>query len=157
MRPNSVSHPKTRPMCVCLFALWECGNVHGWSSFLTSWYVHPVWRALFNIIFVVFFYLKTILTMWLAEYHITRFFFALYPKFTTTKLLKSMDNIFAFTLICSVFCFCCYFSLALCNFVKMEDCEFSELVSCTKPLSEISEFSGLSFLSKKSDLDKLCP
>lgn len=94
MRPNSVSHPKTRPMCVCLFALWECGNVHGWSSFLTSWYVHPVWRALFNIIFVVFFYLKTILTMWLAEYHITRFFFALYPKFTTTKLLKSMDNNF---------------------------------------------------------------
>ncbi|XP_031626675.1 uncharacterized protein LOC116342972 [Contarinia nasturtii] len=47
--------------------------------------------------------------------------------------------------------------IVLCNYVKMETCDFNELVSCTRPLSEISEFSGLSFLSKKSDLDKLCP
>lgn len=46
---------------------------------------------------------------------------------------------------------------ALCSYVKMEVCDQTELIGCTKPLSEVAEFSGLSFLSQKSDLDKLCP
>lgn len=41
--------------------------------------------------------------------------------------------------------------------VTTEDCGQEELVQCTKPLQVLSATSELSFVTKKEELDKLCP
>lgn len=41
--------------------------------------------------------------------------------------------------------------------VTTEDCGQEELVQCTKPLQMLSATSELSFVTKKEELDKLCP
>ncbi|KFB37729.1 AGAP011666-PA-like protein [Anopheles sinensis] len=38
-----------------------------------------------------------------------------------------------------------------------EDCGQEELVQCTRPLQVLSATSELSFVTKKEELDKLCP
>uniref|UniRef100_A0A182NDP3 Uncharacterized protein n=1 Tax=Anopheles dirus TaxID=7168 RepID=A0A182NDP3_9DIPT len=41
--------------------------------------------------------------------------------------------------------------------VITEDCGQEELVQCTRPLQVLSATSELSFVTKKEELDKLCP
>uniref|UniRef100_A0A182WEJ2 Uncharacterized protein n=1 Tax=Anopheles minimus TaxID=112268 RepID=A0A182WEJ2_9DIPT len=46
---------------------------------------------------------------------------------------------------------------ALVRQVITEDCGQEELVQCTRPLQVLSATSELSFVTKKEELDKLCP
>ncbi|KAJ6645587.1 hypothetical protein Bhyg_00793 [Pseudolycoriella hygida] len=39
----------------------------------------------------------------------------------------------------------------------MEECGQDELAACARPLQVLTETSELSFVTKKSELDKLCP
>uniref|UniRef100_A0A182YJC0 Uncharacterized protein n=1 Tax=Anopheles stephensi TaxID=30069 RepID=A0A182YJC0_ANOST len=49
------------------------------------------------------------------------------------------------------------FLWALVRQVITEDCGQEELVQCTRPLQVLSATSELSFVTKKEELDKLCP
>lgn len=50
-----------------------------------------------------------------------------------------------------------FFCLALCNYVKMEDCSQDELYKCTKSVSIVSEMSNDIALRTKADLNRICP
>ncbi|XP_037033664.1 uncharacterized protein LOC119072520 isoform X2 [Bradysia coprophila] len=44
-----------------------------------------------------------------------------------------------------------------CDYIEMEECGQDELAACSRPLQVLTETSELSFVTKKSELDKLCP
>lgn len=60
-----------------------------------------------------------------------------------------------FYLIVVVFFF--LFALAVLSGAHAIDCGQEELLQCQRSLSELNEFSDLSFLSRKSNLEKQCP
>lgn len=54
------------------------------------------------------------------------------------------------------FYFSCIFS-GFIAFVRTEECGAEELVLCSKPLQVLTETAELTFVTKKEELDILCP